>query len=81
MLPGFLASSDLRLGQGCTHATQITLSDRMAALTGEILAVDRDAVFLGTSYPLADLTELAVYAIIGGIDPSARLNPWLLADL
>lgn len=71
----------MRLGQGRTGTPQITLSDRMAALTGEILAVDRDTAFIGTSYPLADLTELAVYAIVGCNDPSAIINPWLLLDL
>jgi hypothetical protein len=71
----------MRLGQGRTQTSQITLSDRMAALTGEILAADRDTAFLGTSYPITDLAELAVYAIIGCDDPSAIINPWLLVDL
>ncbi len=71
----------LRLGQGRAHASEITLNDRMASFSGEILAIDRDTLFIGASYPIADLVELSVYGIVGMNDPSALVNPWLLVDL
>jgi hypothetical protein len=71
----------LYLGQGRTDRSQITLNDRMAALTGEVLAVDRNTLFAGVSHPITDLTELAVYGIVGVDDPSATINPWLTANI
>lgn len=71
----------LRLGQGRTDSADITLNDRMAYFNGEILSITKDTIFSGVSYPLTDLTEFSVYAIIGLNDSSALLNPWLTYDI
>ncbi|MFC1610993.1 hypothetical protein ACFL6C_08545 [Myxococcota bacterium] len=71
----------MRLGQGRAQTADIDLNDRMALFAGEILAIDRDILFAGVSFPLTDLTELAVYSIIGLNDPSAVVNPWLVVDV
>ena len=71
----------LRLGQGRTDASQITLDDRMALMAGEVLAINQSTLFTGLSYPLTDLTEIALYAIVGVDDTSALINPWLLVDV
>ena len=77
----YLMAEYLRLGQGRSRTADITLNDRMGALTGEILNIDRDTLFVGASYPISDLMELSVYGIVGMNDPSALINPWLLVDL
>lgn len=71
----------LRLGQGRTKRRDITLSDRMAYLTGEILSINRDTLFTGLSYPLTDLIDGSLYTIIGLNDSSAILNPWLVYNI
>jgi hypothetical protein len=71
----------LRLGQGRTDTAEITLNDRLAYLNGEILSINRDTLFSGLSYPLTDLLDFSLYAIIGCNDVSVLLNPWLVYDL
>jgi hypothetical protein len=71
----------MRLGQGRDSAAAIDLNDRLGFFAGELLAIDRDTLFAGASYPITDLVELAFYAMVGINDPSAVLNPWLLVDL
>lgn len=71
----------LRLSQGVTDPAAIRLNDRMAYLTGEVLAIDRDTIFSGVSYPLTEFIDLALYSIIGCNDPSLILNPWLYYNL
>ncbi len=71
----------LRLGQGRTASADITLNDRMALFSGEVLSNNRDTVFTGLSYPLTDLLEGAVYGIIGCNDSSLLINPWLIYDI
>jgi hypothetical protein len=71
----------LRLGQGRAERDAITLNDRMAYFTGEVLAITQDTLFSGVWYPVTDLLEGALYAIIGLNDASALLNPWLIYDV
>ena len=71
----------LRLGQGRTDSADITLNDRMAWLNGEVLSNNRDTLFTGISYPVTDLIDFSLYAIIGCNDPSAIINPWLIYDI
>ena len=71
----------LRIGQGRTDSADITLNDRMAYLNGEVLSNNRDTLFTGVSYPLTDLTEFSLYAIVGCNDPSVLINPWLVYDI
>ncbi|MBD3306435.1 hypothetical protein GF348_08665 [candidate division KSB3 bacterium] len=71
----------LRFGQGRTDSSHITLNDRLAYLTGEILSANRDTLYAGVSYPLTDLIEVSMYSLIGCNDPSAIFNPWLIYDL
>jgi hypothetical protein len=71
----------LRIGQGRTNIADITLNDRMAYFNGEILSIDRDTLFTGISYPLTDLIEGSVYAIVGLNDSNVLLNPWLIYDV
>lgn len=71
----------LRIGQGRTDSEDIMFNDRMAYFNGEVLSNNRDTLFTGFSYPLTDLIEGAIYAIIGVNDSSAMLNPWLIYDL
>jgi hypothetical protein len=71
----------LRIGQGRTDSSDITLNDRMAYFNGEILSIDQDTIFTGVSYPLTDLIEGSLYTIVGLNDSSVILNPWLLYDV
>jgi len=71
----------LRIGQGRTDRADITLNDRMAYFNGEILSIDRDTLFTGVSYPLTDLLEGSLYAIVGLNDSNTLLNPWLIYDV
>lgn len=71
----------LRIGQGRTDSGNITLNDRMAYFNGEILSIDQDTLFIGVSYPLTDLLEGSLYAIVGLNDSNTILNPWLIYDL
>jgi hypothetical protein len=77
----YLIAEYMHLGQGRTEASEITLNDRMAYFTGEILTIDRDTLFTGASYPITPLAELSLYGIIGVNDPSMILNPWLTWSL
>ena len=73
----YVMAEYLVLGQGRTDRSQITLNDRMAMYAGEVLAIDRNTIFTGVSYPITDLAEISLYGIIGVDDPSGLLNPWL----
>jgi hypothetical protein len=77
----YVIAEYLRCGQGRTASSDITLNDRMALVTGEILSANRDNLFAGWSYPLTDLSEVSLYSITALNDPSAILNPWLLISL
>lgn len=71
----------LHVGQGRDGTSEITLNDRMGFFAGEQIAIDKDTVFIGLSYPLSDLIELSLYTIVACNDPSAIINPWLIFDL
>lgn len=71
----------LRIGQGRTDSADITLNDRMAYFNGEILSIDRDTLFTGVSYPLTDLIEGSLYAIVSLNDSNVLFNPWLIYDV
>ena len=73
----YLIAEYLRIGQGRTDKSEITLNDRMAYLSGEILSINRDTVFTGFTYPLTDLMDFSLYAIVACNDPSVIVNPWL----
>ena len=45
------------------------------------LAMGKDTLFGRVSYPLTDLTEVALNSIVNVNDPSTILNPWVLIDL
>jgi hypothetical protein len=77
----YVITEYLRLGQGRSESSQISLNDRMAYYTGEILAINKNTLFTGVSYPLTDLTEVSLYGIIGCDDPSAIINPWVLINV
>ena len=74
----YLIAEYLRIGQGKTDSSEITLNDRMAYLSGEILSTNRDTVFTGFTYPLTDLMDFSLYGILACNDISAIINPWLL---
>jgi len=71
----------LHIGQGRTDSSEITLSDRMAYFSGEILSTNRDTAFTGLTYPLTDLLDFSLYGILACNDPSAIINPWLLYNI
>ena len=71
----------LHTGQGKTDSSEITLNDRMAYLSGEILSTNRDTVFTGVTYPLTDLIDFSLYGILACNDPSIIVNPWLLYSI
>jgi hypothetical protein len=73
----YLVAEYMRLGNGRSRTSTITLSDRMGLLAGEIPAIGRDSLFVGASMPIADLIDVELYAIVALNDPSAVLNPWL----
>lgn len=71
----------LRLGQGRADTADITLNDRMAYFSGEILSTNRDTLFTGLSYPLSDLIEGSLYGMFNLNDGSILLNPWVIYDV
>ena len=77
----YLIAEYLRIGQGKTDSSEITLNDRMAYLSGEILSTNRDTVFTGFTYPLTDLMDFSLYGILACNDPGAIINPWLLYSI
>ncbi len=77
----YLMAEYLRIGQGRGGSSEIGLNDRLAYYTGEILAIDKNSVFAGMSYPLTDLIEMSLYAVVACDSPAAVLNPWLIFDL
>jgi hypothetical protein len=77
----YVMAEYLRIGQGRSRSRDIDINDRMALYSGRLLAINRDTIFTGASYPITDLTELAIYAVVGANDPSATINPWLNVDL
>jgi len=77
----YVIAEYLRIGQGRTDSSAITLNDRIAYLSGDILSTNRDTVFAGATYPLTDLMDFSLYGIIACNDPSAIINPWLLYSI
>ena len=71
----------LRIGQGKTNSSEITLNDRMAYFSGEILSINRDTIFTGFTYPLTDLIDFSLYGILALNDPGMIINPWLLCSI
>ncbi len=71
----YVMAEYLHLGQGSSSGRTMGLNERMAFMSGETLAMDKDSLFLGASYPITDLSDLALYAIIGCNAGSAVLNP------
>ena len=77
----YLMAEYLRLGHGRKGPADMDLNDRFAYLTGEILSSDKDTLFLGGSYPVTDLMDFSLYAIVNCNENSAILNPWLVWDI
>ena len=77
----YVLTEYLRIGQGKTDSSEITLNDRMAYLSGDILSINRDTVFTGITYPLTDLIDFSLYGILALNDPSVTINPWLLYSI
>ena len=77
----YLIAEYLRIGQGGTDSSEITLNNRMAYLSGDILSINRDTVFTGFTYPLTDLIYFSLYGILACNDPSAIVNLWLLYSI
>jgi len=71
----------LRFGQGRNDPDEMTLNDRFAYLTGEIITSNTDTLYLGLRYPLTDLTDISLYSIVHCNDPSLTLSPWLEWDV
>jgi hypothetical protein len=71
----------LRIGQGDSEGDDISLNDYMAVFSGEQLAISQDTLFAGLSYPLTDLLEGSLYAIVSLNDGSGLLNPWVVYDV
>jgi len=77
----YVMAEYLRLGQGAADESELGLNERMAYMAGEVIAVTRDTIFTGLSYPLSDLIDISLYGIIGISDKSAIINPWLAYNL
>jgi hypothetical protein len=77
----YIIAEYMHLGQGRSSPSDISLNDRMAYYTGEILAINRDTLFAGAAYPVTPMAELSLYGIIGANDPSMILNPWFTWSL
>lgn len=77
----YVIAEYLRFGQGRTSRSEITLNDRMAFFTAEVISTNRDNLFSGLSYPITNLTEISLYAIVAMNDPSTIMNPWVWFDL
>lgn len=71
----------MRFGQGRDDPDDMTLNDRFAYLTGEIITSNTDTLYLGLRYPLTDLLDISLYSIVNCNDPSVILNPWLIWDV
>jgi len=77
----FFMTEYMRIGQGRARGADIDINDRMALFSGKVLSNNRDTLFTGVSFPLTDLSEIALYTILGFNDRSTIVNPWLLFDL
>lgn len=71
----------LRYGQGRANADDITLNDRLAYYSGEMIAIGQDTIYGGISYPVTDLIDLSLYTMVGINDASAILIPWMNVSL
>lgn len=71
----YVMAEYLHLGQGSSSGRTMGLNERMAFLSGETLSMDKDTLFAGASYPITDLSELALYAIVGCSEGSVIFNP------
>ena len=67
----------IHLGRGRSERSHITLNDRMAYPSGEILSTNRDTLFAGFGYPVTDFVDASLYGIAALSDPSVIVNPWL----
>lgn len=77
----YMMAEYLRFGQGATKKDELSLNDYMAFFSGEQIAIGRDTLFTGLSYPLTDFIEGSLYTIINLNDGSGLLNPWLVYDI
>jgi hypothetical protein len=77
----YMMAEYLRFGQGATDKDELSLNDYMAFFSGEQIAIGRDTLFTGLSYPLTDFIEGSLYAIVNLNDGSGLLNPWLVYDI
>ena len=71
----YVMAEYLRIGQGADSASDISINDRFAGFAGETLAISRDTLFSGITYPITDLMDGAFYCITGLNDRSVILNP------
>lgn len=77
----YLIAEYVHLGQGRTSADEITINDRLGYLAGEVLAINRDTLYLGASYPPSDLIDTSIYTIIDANTSSVLLNPWVVWNI
>jgi hypothetical protein len=71
----------LRYGQGRSSADEITLNDRIAFYSGEMIALAKNTLYAGISYPVTEFIDLSLYAMVGIDDASAIIIPWMTFDL
>jgi len=71
----YVMAEYLRIGQGASGTEDISINDRFGNFSGETLAITRDTLFSGISYPATDLMDGALYCIAGLNDRSVILNP------
>ncbi len=71
----YVMAEYLRIGQAASNKETITLNDRLAYYSGETLALTRDTIFSGITYPFTDLMDGALYCIAGINDGSVIINP------
>ncbi|MBN1498951.1 MAG: hypothetical protein JW982_02250 [Spirochaetes bacterium] len=64
-----------RNGAGVNHEDDAGLNEIMANIAGETDSIVKDTLFTGVSYPVTDLADAAVYAIVGLRDRSVIINP------
>ncbi len=73
----YIMAEYLRIGQAADGSSDISINDRFANYSGETLAITRDTIFSGITYPVSDLIDAAVYCIAGINDGSVIINPRL----
>ncbi|MFT7519974.1 MAG: hypothetical protein ACI9MC_002118 [Kiritimatiellia bacterium] len=76
-----LMAEYMHLGDGATSRHELGLNQRLAAFTGEVLAADRDTLFVGGSVGLTPMIDTSVYAIVSLNDTSGVVTPSITVDV